>query len=71
MSVIKTVTLSSILNLSNPLEQVFIRCKAFRDLKEKAVVEKHLRHKERFAIGSMVAGLETPYLEFTERYFLH
>ena len=66
---IEPVPNSLIFQLSNPMEAVFTRCAAFRGLKEKADVERNLRHQERTVIGTMLWGLEDKYIDYTEQYF--
>lgn len=58
-----------VFDLTNPLETVFTGCEAFVRLKEKADIEKKLRHRERVAIASMCYNLDQSYLDFVEKYF--
>lgn len=66
---IEIVSQKVLMDISNAMEAVFTRCRAFRELKEKADVERHLRHKERSAIASMGYHLDKQYVDFIENYY--
>jgi hypothetical protein len=55
--------------ISNPLRSIYTKCRAFRELKEKADTVKNLRHNERVAIGTMLYKKKVREIEFVEEYF--
>lgn len=66
---IEMIPPKALFRISNPMESVFTRCAAFRALKEKADVEKHLNNTERVAIASMVWEKGEDAIEFVKNYY--